>query len=267
MAATAKRRDTFQALPASDNRTRLCKARGLTLDLARYRDTWQQRGAAIILTLLIEGLLVWLFLSLSVSPTLTREGASRLISFALEPAAETAKASKSATKRAITKPEPRRATATPPKHPTPASPNKGFVEMTHEDMAAGDIGTLPAHPGAAVASAGGAGDSPKASGQAPNGQPLYRAEWYREPRPGELALYLPGARPYGSWAVIACRTIPDYHVDDCQALGESPIGSGLAKGLRQAAWQFRVRPPRVGNKPLVGAWVSIRFDFTREGGG
>ena len=161
---------------------------------------------------------------------------------------------------------PMRETKPPPKPVVLPSPNKGFIEMSREDMAAGDIAKLPTQPSAAQASAGGAGDSAKASGQAPNGQPLYRAEWYREPRPGELAFYLPDNRPQGSWAVIACRTVEDYHVDNCQSLGESPIGSGLARALRQAAWQFRVRPPRVGNKPLVGAWVSIRFDFTKDGG-
>lgn len=237
------------------------------LDLSQYRDLWQRRGAAIVLTLIVEGLLIWLFLSLSVSQERAREAASRLTSFSLEPAAETAKSSKAATKPAAKQPEPPRATVTPPKPPTPPTLNKGFIEMSRDDMLAGDISKLPAQPSRAEASAGGAGDSARASGQAPDGQPLYRAEWYREPRPGELALYLPKGRPNRSWALIACRTIADYRVDNCQALGESPPGSGLASGMRQASWQFRVRPPRVGNKPLVGAWVSIRFDFTTEGGG
>lgn len=243
------------------------KARGLRLDLTEIREGWQRRGAAVVLTVLIEGLLLWMFLSLSVSPEIKREESTRLTSFALEQAAKTEKASKSSAKPAAEKPAPVRETKPPPKPVVLPSPNTGFIEMSREDMAAGDISKLPTQPSAAQANAGSAGDSAKASGQAPNGQPLYRAEWYREPRPGELALYLPDGRPAGSWAVIACRTIENYHVDNCQSLGESPLGSGLARALRQAAWQFRVRPPRVGNKPLVGAWVSIRFDFTKDGGG
>jgi hypothetical protein len=233
----------------------------LYAELSFFRERVQRRGVAILLTLLIEGLLVLLLLSLVVEPEAKRESATRLTTFSLAPAAQTAKPSKAALKPKAERPTPPE-TVAPPEIRIPPSPNKGFIEMSREEMAAGDISTLPKYESAA-ASGSSAGDSARASGQAPNGEPLYRAEWYREPTDGELAFYLPKNRPSGSWAIIACRTIADYQVENCQSLGESPPGSGIAHAMRRAAWQFRVRPPRVGNKPLIGAWVSIRFDFTK----
>jgi protein TonB len=61
---------------------------------------------------------------------------------------------------------------------------------------------------------------------------------------------------------VECRTIPNDRVDDCIELENYPSGSHLASAVRQAAWQFRVRPPRKGGKPLVGSWVRIRIDYS-----
>lgn len=231
--------------------------------IARWdRASVRRRALAVILTIMIEALLVWGLLSLARDPVGKSEKATSLIAFQLAPAAKQAAA---ASRKPVTKkaekmvPNP---VVTRPKPVVLPTANKGFVEMSREDLAAGDIAKLPPARSAAQEGGGGAGDSALASGQGPGGEPLYRAEWFREPREGELALYMPKSRPQRSWALIACRTIEHYHVENCQALGESPPGSGLARGMRQAAWQFLVRPPRVGNKPLVGAWVSIRFDFT-----
>jgi hypothetical protein len=140
----------------------------------------------------------------------------------------------------------------------------GFIQMNHADMASSNIGNMKSAPGASgsgpaqQASGGGSGE-----GEGPGGARLYNAEWYREPTDAELAGYMPRNRPPGAWALIACKTIDHYHVEDCRELGESPPGSGLSRALRQAAWQFLVRPPRTDGKPMIGAWVRIRFDFRK----
>ena len=97
-------------------------------------------------------------------------------------------------------------------------------------------------------------------GTAPNGEPLYAAQWYREPDSHMLRDYLSTARGPG-WGLIACRTAPDYRVEDCVVLGEYPEGSQIARSVLAAAWEFRVRPPRRGGEVLVGSWVRIRIDY------
>lgn len=97
-------------------------------------------------------------------------------------------------------------------------------------------------------------------GTAPNGEPLYAAAWYREPRRDELRGYLSTASGPG-WGLIACRTVEDYRVEDCVGLDEYPQGSQINRAVLAAAWAFRVRPPRLGGRPLVGAWVRIRIDY------
>ena len=97
-------------------------------------------------------------------------------------------------------------------------------------------------------------------GTAPNGEPLYAAAWYREPDDAMLRAYLSTARGPG-WGLIACRTVSDYRVEDCVALGEYPTGAQITRSALAAAWEFRVRPPRRGGQVLVGAWVRIRIDY------
>ena len=97
-------------------------------------------------------------------------------------------------------------------------------------------------------------------GTAPNGEPLYAAAWYREPSDDELRGYLSTASGPG-WGLIACRTAPDYRVEDCVGLDEYPNGSQINRAVLAAAWSFQVRPPRRGGQPLVGAWVRIRIDY------
>ena len=98
-------------------------------------------------------------------------------------------------------------------------------------------------------------------GTAPNGEPLYAAAWYREPGEDELRGYLSTATGPG-WGLIACRTAPDFRVEDCVSLDEEPHGSQINRAILAAAWQFKVRPPRLGGVSQVGSWVRIRIDYS-----
>lgn len=174
-----------------------------------------------------------------------------------KPDAAPAPEQKAARKRAAPRPTP---PPPPPRAPdsTPTTgPIPGLIDISHADFARSDIAKIKGT--AEIAQASTDGDS-EAIGAAPNGQPLYGAQWYREPTESQMAFYMPKGLRSGS-ALIACRTAPDFRVEDCVILEDSPPGSGLARGVRSAAWQFRVRPPRKGGKSLIGAWVQIRFDL------
>ncbi|MFW2831001.1 hypothetical protein [Sphingomonas sp. ID0503] len=142
----------------------------------------------------------------------------------------------------------------------------GILEMSGADFAATDVSRLPSVPrGGGGADGGGAPPSGGGAGtgghSGPHGEPLYGADWYREPTNAELAFYLPKVRARTGWGLIACRTVADNRVEDCVELEESPRGSGFARAVREAAWQFRVLPPRVGTRRLVGEWVSIQITY------
>lgn len=141
--------------------------------------------------------------------------------------------------------------------PAPSPKTTPWIEMSKEEMAAADLASLP------KAGSGGAGDS-QVVGIGPNGESLYAAEWAREPTDAELGGYLPRNAPEG-YGLIACKTAPGNRVEDCIELEQSPPGSHLASAVRQAAWQFRVRPPRKGGRALVGSWVRIRIDYYHSG--
>jgi protein TonB len=138
--------------------------------------------------------------------------------------------------------------------------------MSKLDLAASDISKLGTAAGAPAATSGAAAGTGAAVGAGPGGVTLYNAEWVVEPSDAQLRTFLSRTVEAGSWALIACQTITHNQVENCAQLGESPRGSGLAKAMRLAAWQFRVRPPRIDGKPMVGAWVRIRIDFGQAKG-
>jgi protein TonB len=145
--------------------------------------------------------------------------------------------------------------------PAPKTPLP-WIQLSREEFAATDISKMARHPAEASNDSSAGTGAAYGPGEGPGGARLYRAEWYREPSDAEMATYLPHRDISGGWAEIACKTIEHFHVEDCRELGESPPGSGLSRALRQAAWQFLVRPPRIDGKPLIGGWVRIHFDFT-----
>ena len=162
-------------------------------------------------------------------------------------------------------------TAPPATPPHPPVPPLQMMLMTKQDFAAADIAALPSHVAGATAgtSAGSSvgGETGKASGagDGPGGERLYDVDWYRHPTHAELATYVPRSAPDEGWGEVACRTMADHHVEDCQQLGESPAGSGFGRAVREAAWQFLVQAPRVGSRQLVGTWVRIRITYSDHG--
>ncbi len=144
--------------------------------------------------------------------------------------------------------------------PNPKAPPAAFIPLSSADMAAADISKMGK---SASGNSPGNSSATYGPGEGPQGQRLFKAEWFREPTDAEIGGYLTEQSAKARWAEIACRTIEDNHVDNCQTLGESPLGSGLARSLRQAAWQFLIRPPRIDGKPQIGTWVRIHFDFVR----
>jgi hypothetical protein len=234
----------------------------MTLDRLKPSDIWldpvrRRRLVAFLIVVATEALIILALLTLGTPPPAPRQLQNGLVAFNLSMPRAEAEKRKSSPAAAKQKPvAPAAARKTPEIFPPQPKPTPNIVPMSKEDFAASDIGKL----GKTTGSAG--SKSAQGPGDGPGGQTLYPADWYREPGPYVLAESLPYGAPHGAWAMIACRTIEHYHVENCVGIGESHVGLSLA--LRKAAWQFQVLPPRVNGRPLIGAWVRIRFDFTEK---
>jgi protein TonB len=180
----------------------------------------------------------------------------------------TAPEAKVVEKQPVTQPQPAEVAKVAPPAPAPAvappAPQPSpLVQLSPGELAAADLRSMPSPSRPAVkagpAAPPSASDTPLVDGSGPNGERLYAAAWQREPSDGELRGYLSTAQP--GWATIACRTVEEYRVEDCVAVAENPRGSQLARAVLAAAWQFRVRPPRIGGRSQVGEWVRIRIDY------
>ena len=244
-----------------------------------YRASRRGRGPGFVFAVIVNALLALLFLTLSSRSPLARMAPTGLAVFNVSGSRATPEATEEKAAR-----QPRRTKRTaiaretpapaPPKPPAPDASAATPFEMlivSREVFAASDIGKLPKDT-PEVASGGGEGSAAESAstygpGEGPGGSTLYAADWYRKPRDAELAYYLPANIRPGSWGEIACLTVERYGVENCRVLAESPRGSGLANALRQAAWQFKVIPPRKDGKPMLHTWVRIHFDFTEKAPG
>jgi protein TonB len=94
-------------------------------------------------------------------------------------------------------------------------------------------------------------------GTAPDGSPLYRAQWYREPGQEFFGYFSTASSGTG---LMACRTIANWLVTDCVALGDTP-GSRINNSMLAGAGTLMVRPPRLGGRSLVGSWVRIQITY------
>lgn len=233
------------------------------------RPPLQRRLSGFALALIINLGLILVLMTLGIIPPPDNQKTLRGIIVDLVPADQSASKAQSHKvqvqhpRSEIEKPVPKpppiilpvKPTIAPP--PRPATKSTPWVEMSKDDMATADISKL------AASGSGSAGDS-EVVGQGPNGEALYSAEWAREPTNAELSGYLP-KNGIDGFGLIECKTIAENRVEDCVELDQTP-GSHLASAVRQAAWQFRVRPPRKGGRPLIGAWVRIRIDYYTESG-
>ena len=233
------------------------------------RQPLQRRLSGLGLAVAINVGLIILLMTLGIVPPPDAQKTLRGIVVDLLPRDQSSSTRKSKAethpRSATSKPVPKPPPIVLPSKPTIAAPPPQrspkptpWIEMSKEDMAGSDISKL------ATAGSGSAGNS-EVVGQGPNGEALYAAEWARHPTHAELDGYLPrnGIEGFG---LVACKTVPENRVEDCVELDQTP-GSHLASAVRQAAWQFRVRPPRKSGKPLIGSWVRIRIDYYVDGSG
>jgi len=241
----------------------------------QYRASFGTRVLSAVLALGIIALMILALMRLGVLPPIAEKPEVKSTTFVLTPEPKTANHTRSAvqTRHVTSGGAPRKLAPVAKAPPTPKAPVPWNVTpLTQQEFAASDISKLPSHEvagpkvgegGEGTGSAHGSGDSEVAGGQGPGGETLYKVDWYRHPTGQELDFYKPKTDTGSGWGEIACRTIDHYHVDDCIELGESP-GSGRARQVKEAAWQFLVRPPRVGDRPLIGGWVAIRIDFSER---
>jgi len=236
----------------------------------RYGAPRQSRYVAAVLSAGVCGLLALVLISMAAVQDLGRGNQSILTALTLVPPPVEKQKRPKVTKSAQA-PKPAQQTAPAatmkqPPHIDVHNPDKvewpeGFIHTDHMEMAMSDISKI--HSGVAPGNAQASGGGGHSYGDGPDDQGFYKAEWYRKPPRTALDSYMKPGQDPGRWAEVACRMVENYHVEDCHELAESPRGSGMARVLREAAWQFLVRPPKRNGKVLIGEMVRIHYDFLR----
>ena len=240
--------------------------------LAAFDQRWpgaRRRTAGITLALAIEAGLFLAILTLGGAPEAKRPKNESLttVDFAPAPKPDEPKPEETAKPRALPPvakpppPTPRPRDITPPiplppaaiipvtKAPAPPPAPPSRIRAVIRDDMSGPVGPPDT---------GSSGDS-TVVGRTASGELIYAARWYREPTDQELRGYLSTADP--GWALITCKTEPQYRVDQCELVDEWPNGAGMGRAVLAAAWQFKVRPPQKGGRALVGEWVRIRISY------
>jgi protein TonB len=239
--------------------------------------SFRSRLTSFLLALAIAALVVLMLIELGVVPsvkleqdepiTVTVLGGSKKAEVKAVSVKRGSKKASTTTTKTVRTPK---VVTPPPKVPPPPIP-WNVIPLTKDEFAQSDISTKPTRaatqaPASADAGDNGSDDSSDganvAPGAGPGGERLYWPDWQRHPTNAELSFYLPKDRQILGWGEIICKTIPDFRVDNCRELGETP-GSGLARAVREAAWQFHIKPPRIGGKPQIGVWLRIRIDYTK----
>lgn len=235
--------------------------------------TARRRAISLLVTVAIHLLLLLLLLRLAPPfAKMSSSGGGRLITVSVAPEAqEQSTRTRSATKaRQVASTTAPTRTIPPPRIKLPPvaapwvlTPGLEQFDVRHVPPSPSPRSQQQSSDASATDDANGASNSDRPVAYGPAGQPLYDAQWYREPTDAELGYYLKYARPGPGFGEVACQTVARFHVDNCVEIGETP-GSGYARAVREAAWQFLVLPPRVGGKMMVGTWVRIHISYSER---
>jgi periplasmic protein TonB len=95
---------------------------------------------------------------------------------------------------------------------------------------------------------------------------FYPADWVTVPGDRELGPYDPPEarrRRIRGDVLLACRVRANRHVHHCRTVQEQPKSWGFGAAALDAAWQFRIYPPRRDGQVIDDAWVLIPIHFLR----